>query len=60
MLIKCAALETANFGIRVNGVATGIVNSKARTKKEDIELKLTKQENELFLMEAAKDVPLQG
>ena len=34
-LIKCAALETAYHGVRVNGVATGVIRSEARTNQED-------------------------
>ena len=30
MLIKVLALETAFFNVRVNGVASGVINSKAR------------------------------
>ena len=32
-LIKCAALETAYHGVRVNGVATGKIRSDARVYK---------------------------
>lgn len=35
-LVKCAALETAFFGVRVNAVAPGITNTAARTKKESL------------------------
>lgn len=33
-LIKCAALEGAYHGVRVNGVAAGITNTKARMKSD--------------------------
>ena len=34
MLIKVLALETAYFNVRVNGVASGVINSKAREGEE--------------------------
>lgn len=36
MLIQCTALETAFFGIRVNGVAAGVTNTEARKKQESL------------------------
>lgn len=56
MLVKCAALETAYFGIRINAVAPGVTISETRTKEES--LGYTANENRAFLKEAAKDVPL--
>ena len=38
MLIETTALETAFFGIRVNGVAPGVTNTQARMKKDSIGL----------------------
>lgn len=38
MLVKCAALETLFFGIRVNAVAPGVTNTKARCKKNSLGL----------------------
>lgn len=57
-MIKCAALETAFFGVRINGVASGVIKSESRTKNIENGMKLTKAENNNFLQEAAKDVPL--
>jgi NAD(P)-dependent dehydrogenase (short-subunit alcohol dehydrogenase family) len=36
MLVKCTALETSFFGIRVNAVAPGVTITGARTKKESL------------------------
>ena len=60
-LIKCAALETAYHGVRVNGVAAGVINSDARTNSQDlIGMKLNAEENKSYLDEAARDIPLAG
>lgn len=60
-LIKCTALETAYHGVRVNGVATGVINTRARTNQQDlIGMKLTEEENRSYLDEAARDIPLAG
>ena len=56
MLIECAALESAFHGVRVNGVAPGFTISKTRTKADS--LRLTEGENNKYLSEAARDVPL--
>jgi 3-oxoacyl-[acyl-carrier protein] reductase len=60
MLIKTVALETAYFGIRINGVAAGVTRTAARTKQEDIGMALSDVENRRFLFEARQDVPLQN
>ena len=53
-LIKCSALETAYHGVRVNGVASGVIRSEARTNDQDlIAMHLTKEENDTYLNEAA-------
>jgi NAD(P)-dependent dehydrogenase (short-subunit alcohol dehydrogenase family) len=52
MLIKTVALETAYFGIRVNGVATGVTKTAARTKESDIGMGLSASENRKFLFDA--------
>ena len=36
MLVKCTALETSFYGIRVNAVAPGVTYTGARTKKESL------------------------
>lgn len=36
MLVKCAALETAFHGIRINAVAAGVTATNARTKKDSL------------------------
>ena len=46
MMIKCTALETAFHGVRVNGVAAGVIKSKARTKGDQMEMQLTDAEND--------------
>jgi NAD(P)-dependent dehydrogenase (short-subunit alcohol dehydrogenase family) len=51
MLIKTVALETAMFGIRVNGVATGVTKTAARTKGE-VGMNLSVSENKKFLFDA--------
>lgn len=60
MLIKTVALETASFGIRVNGVATGVTRTAARTKATEIGMNLTLAENKKYLFDASQDVPLLG
>ena len=60
MMIKCTALETAYHGVRINGVASGVIKSNARTKNDPMEMALNDAENKQFLLEASKDVPLQG
>ena len=60
MMIKCAALETAYHGVRINGVASGVIKSNARTKTDDVEMQLDEVENKHILMESAKNVPLQN
>lgn len=52
MLIKTVALETAYFGIRINGVAPGVTKTCARTKESDIGMGLTIAENKKFLHDA--------
>ena len=58
MMIKCTALETAYHGVRVNGVASGVIKSNAREKNDPMEMDLSKEENKQYLLEAKKDVPL--
>ena len=58
MLIKVTALETAFFGVRVNGVATGVINSQARMKQDLMAMALKEEENTHYLKESARDVPL--
>ena len=59
MLVKCAALETAFHGIRVNGVAVGATVGNTRTKNDDeMGMKLTREENESYLQDKAREVPL--
>ena len=60
MLIKTVALETAYFGIRINGVAAGVTRTAARTKQVGIGMALGDVENRRFLFEARQDVPLQN
>lgn len=60
MMIKTVALETAYFGIRVNGVAPGVTKTAARTQLGNIGMGLTGVENRKFLFEAQQDVPLLG
>jgi len=60
MMIKCAALETAFHGVRINGVAAGVTKSMTRTKNVENGMKLTSGENATFLRDAANDVPLLG
>lgn len=58
MLIKCASLETAFHGMRVNGVAVGTTVGSARTKDDEMAMKLTREENEGYLVDKAREVPL--
>lgn len=36
MLVKCTALETSFFGVRVNAVAAGVTATQTRTKKDSL------------------------
>ena len=45
MMIKCTALETAYHGVRINGVASGVIKSNARTKNDPMEMALNDAEN---------------
>eukprot|EP00362_Geleiidae_sp_MMETSP1317_P002419 CAMPEP_0201281330 /NCGR_PEP_ID=MMETSP1317-20130820/2405_1 /ASSEMBLY_ACC=CAM_ASM_000770 /TAXON_ID=187299 /ORGANISM="Undescribed Undescribed, Strain Undescribed" /LENGTH=158 /DNA_ID=CAMNT_0047590911 /DNA_START=165 /DNA_END=641 /DNA_ORIENTATION=+ len=56
MLTECAALELAPYGVRINAVACGITDTKARMRQE--EDPLTRQQNNAFVQEASKLVPL--
>ena len=67
MLIKVTALETAYFGVRVNGVATGVINSQydpesktvpARMKQDLMAMEFTPDQNAAYLRESARNVPL--
>ena len=58
MLVKCAALETSFFGIRVNAVAAGVTATQARQKKES--LGFSDAQNKQYLLEQAQDIPLQN
>ena len=60
MLIKTVSLETAHFGVRVNGVAPGVTKTAGRTKESDIGMGLSATENRKFLFDAQQDVPLLG
>lgn len=60
-LIQCSALEGAYHGVRVNGVAAGVTNTQARSKKEQsVEMQLSPRSNQTYLRMAAQDVPLNG
>lgn len=59
MLVRCAALENAHYGIRINAVAPGCVRSvRARTEDKSFKGQLSKTENSEYLMEQAKTTPL--
>ena len=47
MLVETTALETSFYGIRVNAVAPGVVNTGARMKKDN--MGLTEAQNKAFL-----------
>ena len=45
MLVKSTALEVAYFGVRVNAVAPGVTNTKARTKNTNSNNNFTDAKN---------------
>ena len=64
-LVQCTALDGAYHGIRVNGVATGVTNSRSRIKKnfkeqDTINMNLTVAQNAELVRELGRDVPLNG
>ena len=56
MMIECAALELAYFGVRVNGVAAGMTQSNTLMRPES--LGLSQVQNDSFLKKQAGFVPL--
>jgi NAD(P)-dependent dehydrogenase (short-subunit alcohol dehydrogenase family) len=56
MLVKCASLENAFHGVRVNAVAAGVTATNARQKRDS--MAYNDGQNKTFLVEAAQDVPL--
>ncbi len=58
MLVKCAALESSYFGVRVNGVAPGITQTDIRVKSDPENFSQSK--NNTYLRESAQDIPLFG
>jgi NAD(P)-dependent dehydrogenase (short-subunit alcohol dehydrogenase family) len=60
-LVQCTALEGAYFNIRVNAVASGVVNSKARMKSDlDARKVSTEKQNTEVVNKLGLDVPLGG
>ncbi len=64
-LIQCTALDGAYHGIRVNGVACGVTDSRARVKKnfkeqDTVGMNLTIAQNAEVVRELGRDVPLDG
>lgn len=57
MMVRCASLENASHGVRVNAVAPGMVKGVARQNKEFAKA-LGNQENEIVLNAAANFTPL--
>lgn len=61
-LVKCSALEGANFNLRVNAVAAGTTYTKARMFEGDSEnhmyLNYNQEQNEYFMRQSATKVPL--
>ena len=52
MLIKVTALETAFFNVRVNGVATGVINSQFDENSKNVPARM---KNDLMAMEFTKE-----
>lgn len=53
MMIKTVALETATYGVRINGVATGVAKTAARVKKEGRVTRDDINRNREYLYQAA-------
>ena len=52
MLIKVTALEIAYFGVRVNGVATGVINSQYDPESKTVPARM---KQDLMAMEFTPD-----
>ena len=59
MMVRCAALENAQYQVRINAVAPGYVRSNSRANPEFAK-SLNLDENQTILSEAAHNTPLKS
>ena len=60
MMVRCAALENAQFNVRINAVAPGPIESDARTRYEEAENVLSADQNNRVLNQERQNTPLVG
>lgn len=60
MMVRCAALENACHGVRVNAVAPGYVRSETARSNPEFHNALTRKQNQAIIAESSMNTPLLG
>lgn len=60
MMVKVAALENAQYNVRINAVAPGPIDSECRMNFAECENRLDERQNQMVLMQEADNTPLVG